>query len=486
MEKDGNNVIFSKITHYAVLFIFPIILSSLTMYLLKGDVIETMHMGREFAFSYPKHPPLTFWLAGSILKTLPINIMVPVLSVLLYIVYFVIIQSSLKFSRYFLEDAKTISMVGISVFVSLFVKHIDFTPDIIITLLSSLVIVSSYEVIKHDKWQNWIALVTFALLAFLTKYQSVVLFAGVALSFLLTKEGCQRLFSKKAFVCSVIFLLLASLYMLYIYTQQTTAVSYAAHRIGNFSFIAPLFTPLAATFVPLVFLLFFFTKSGIVKSFTNFKNRLHTWDFTLVFLLSNTIGFLLVFMIFGYVFEHKVQTRFIFQNIIAFAVLFVYLIEPLIISVSKKKLVFFQVFVVTFAMLAYTFDNIKDNRSILKKKLDVIALKVESSANQPIEYVIQNGRELDVLYASLKAKPFYLRNDQMSYANLLRSINGKNFVLVWENSVNPPKWVVKLQKDFPNLEIGEAISLNSQQRKFFGIKLKMHNISIGYAYLNNE
>jgi hypothetical protein len=191
------NIIANPLFFLGFLFLFLATLDSIFLHSLKEDVVETFFMGMDFTLSYPKHPFVSFWISGAILKIIPQQFIPIIAAFLKYLLFFVIIFYTRVFSqKIFQKNEEILSILATyGVAIALMLKNLDFTPDVFFTTFSTFFIGSTYNLIQKPSTLNYISTCILGWLLFFTKYHAVIVFFGASLPFILTKEGRNTAFS---------------------------------------------------------------------------------------------------------------------------------------------------------------------------------------------------------------------------------------------------------------------------------------------------
>lgn len=468
----------------AIVLIITALVSSALFYLLKIDILETIYMGQVFSWSYLKHPPLSFWFAGRLLN-LPQELILPAATFILYGIYLMITWISYQFSQTIFNNEQLSRFVAFSTFVSLYIKHIDFTPDIAIVLISSLTFLYFYRAFKWNKTSDWALLTVLMIACVLAKYQTLIMFAAMGIGVLCSKLGRERLFSQKALVAILVFTAAIGLFAYYLFTAQSSSLGYAAAVLGTFKFGGTFTRPLAVAFVPILFCLVFFAKPLFKESYQHSKSWIKEGSFEVRFLLFNTIAFFLIWLALCFLFDRRLQTRFMMQNIIVFNLLFCWLLWPSIRTLisNSKKINYFGFTLIGLMMLIRLGDQIHDNNWQAFSEFDKVVAEIHKHTKQPVDVIVQTRRSFDQMYLNFDEQPEVVRADSISTDDLMKKLHSASFILLWESDSGMPEWVTPIQKAFPNLQISDVIHKESPTKSWMGIPLNPHKQNIQFAYL---
>lgn len=448
-----------------------------------GDVYETFYMARDFSLSYPKHPPITFWIVGVLLRMVPNYLLIPMAMIVSYLVIVCIVILTWKLAQEFF-DKNVAYIATFSVMFSLFSRtNISLTPDLFQLLFGTLTVTCSYYVLKNGTWKYWILFVLFALLAFFSKYHTLITIAASGLPFILTECGRKRLRSKKAIVSGVIFFTIVASYLLYASTHHYTSLLYSSNYINRFSgfkvFISAIIT---CSVFPIMLLCLFYNKRLIIKSLKTIKSRN---SFDTVFLLSNSVGFLTTLLMVSFVTIHKASTRYTASNtvfiILATIYLFYYAFENIDISSKKfKYIIHVLLFTIVIGVALFFFmDNRGDYRDLRVRFVKEIRTNVQKN----VDYLIYDEGLCNQTYTLFSEKPHVIDVQYTSQEEMAKAVRNKTFILIWNPNSGIPQWVKDLQVSYPQMVIASPIFLDSEQKFIMGLKRTRYTLDFQYAYV---
>ncbi|MCV6611579.1 MAG: glycosyltransferase family 39 protein [Amphritea sp.] len=456
-------------------------------YLLKGDIIETFHMGRELSLFYPKHPPVTFWLTGGVLQLVPMDLLLPAATLILYAGYAFVAYMAWKFSRLYFDDDRICVLISFAVGLSLFTKFIYLTPDYMVLVLSPLLAWSFYKAVTEDRLWDWLWVAVLALLLFFSKYQAVVTFCTLALVLLLTAQGRACFRSKHFWYAVTVVLAVVGPYLAHLLQQEVAAVSYAQSGAGMqkvFHLKGAWSAPLAAAFLPLLFCIIFFSFKKLRVGFCAFFADLKAGSFNIAFLLINSIGYWGVWLVFCVAFEHELQSRFIIMNVIFFNILIFIWAKPLISTLSDRKLRLTIGTLTVLSAAAFVINVYKDNNWQEVGLFETAYSQIRQEVGEEIDYMVVNHRALDTFYTAFDEKPRFIVMDYADKAAIYSEMSGQTVLFMWREKDGPePDWIAELQARYPQLSAMHTVDLQAQGNRVLGVRFRDAKFHIHYMYL---
>ncbi|CAA0110228.1 Uncharacterised protein [BD1-7 clade bacterium] len=467
------------------------LVSVVSCYMLQGDIIETYYFGRDFALFYPKHPPVTFWFAGALLRVLPSEALLVVSPIIAYSGYVFIAYLGWKFSEYYLTDLRSRALVVVSICLALFSKQIWFTPDLMAIVLSSLMLWYFYLAIKKDQLTHWLLFALCALLFFFSKYQAIISFIALFATMVLTEQGRSRFRSPRFWAIVVLCAAVLIPYLIYMFTRDVSSLDYAqntAKKFKDFSVTKGLVTPLSVAFLPVLLALVFFSKDKIKQGFCAYKQEAKKGSFDTVFLLINSFGFLFIWGIFCAVFNHKLQTRFTIQNIIPFTILFFLIFQTSITAIKDKHLKVTLTVLISVAFIVFAAKTIKLNRWTQVEQREQAYEQIKKEIPQSIDYIVSNNRsyDTDTLYVAFDEKPRVRIFSYIAEDTVYDEVEGKTVILLWKGDKDP-EWVARFKARYPALSAVHRISLKGEKDSLLGvIPVKSKAFVVSYAYMTSD
>ncbi|MES2677860.1 MAG: glycosyltransferase family 39 protein [Pseudomonadota bacterium] len=472
----------SNKVYLALLVLFTSLIYILLKKVEHEDVYETLYFSKEFTLNYLKHPPVTFWITHLIVDNIPSAYFVLTTYIFVVVIKLIVVFLSWQLSKEILANQNLQNLVAISMTIALFSRFdIKFTPDIFQLLFGALFISASYYVLKYGHWQYWCLLTLFALLAVLTKYHMAIMILASGIPFIATSQGRQRIFSKNFVLSALAFITIASFY---IYNANNAGTSTSWHPVSDKSLQSPKAFFGAIFFgglFPIGLIILYFQKDLLKKSLSYFnQDKLNTY-----FLLSNSLGFLILFLTFRIITQYNISQRYTLSNIVITALTIIYIFQHFFakIDFSAHKFkrivqIFCAVVLLVFGLRIYFSDYPGEY-----KIYNLAASQIQQATNVRIDFLIQSNRSFDKVYASFQDKPYVIGYENIKEEDLIAKIKNHNFVLLWAPSEQLPQWVVDLQKQFPDLQISQPIILASEPKTYIGKLFKKHQLAIQYAYL---
>ncbi len=440
------------------LFLFLATLDSIFLHSLMPDVVETFFMGMDFTLSYPKHPFVSFWISGAILKIIPQQFIPIIAPFLKYALFFVITFYTWVFSKKIFKEKLLNILATYGVAVALMLKNLDFTPDIFFATFSAFFIGSTYNLIQKPSVLNYISTCILGWLLFFTKYHAVIVFLGAFLPFLFTKEGRNVAFSIRSSLFAPIFLAPIVCYIIYAHQHNFPSIPYASapvnynifkqtgniiHPLNTFPILILLLIPQARRSI----------KSSILESILSLKTR----DFTMIFLLSNSIVFFVSFLIVSYTFNHHASIRYFLSNIIFFQCFTLYFFKDAflqtIYSRITKNIVLSSLVICSVIIIL---DNPHKNHIALSKTNKELTQYIEEKTEGKFEAMVEFNREFDKTYPYFTKKLYVYDENTNSREIMRKTLSNKNFIMIWK-----PDWkyslpydtLKKYKMEFPNHKI---------------------------------
>lgn len=456
-------------------------------YLLKGDIVETFHMGRELSLFYPKHPPVSFWLAGGVLQLVPMDLLLPVGTLILYSGYGFVAYMAWKFSRLYFDDDRICALVSFAVGLSVFTKFIYLTPDFMVLILSPLLIWSFYKAVTEDALKDWLWVAVLTLLLFFSKYQAIITFVTLALVLVLTSQG-RAAFRSRHFWCAVaVVLALVGPYLGYLLFQEVAALSYAQTGAGMqkaFHLKGALLAPLAVAFLPLILCIIFPSLKKIKAGCCGFWGDLRAGSFNTAFLLINSLGYWGVWFVFCVVFEHELQSRFLIMNAIFFNILVFVWAKPLVSELSDRKLRVSLSVLTVLSATAFVVNVYKDNNWQESRLFDAAYQQIQQQVGEDVDYMVVNHRALDTFYASFNEKPRFIVMDYADKNAIYTEMAGQTVLFMWrEKDGAESDWIAELRGRYPELSPVYTLDLQANGNQILGVRLKDARFHIHYMYM---
>jgi hypothetical protein len=454
------NILTNPLFFLGFLFLFLATLDAIFLHSLKEDVIETFFMGMEFTISYPKHPFVSFWVSGAILKIIPQQLIPIIAPLLKYALFFAITFYTMVFSKkIFQKNEEILSILATyGVAVALMLKNLDFTPDIFFTTFAAFFIGSTYNLIQKPSTLNYISTCILGWLLFFTKYHAVIVFFGASLPFILTKEGRNTAFSLKSSLFAPIFLAPIACYITYAHQHNFPSIAYASEPVSAnfFKQIGNIVHPLN-TFPILILLLIPQVRSSVKSSISKSILSLKTQNFNIIFLLSNSIVFFIAFLILSYTFNHHASIRYFLSNVIFFQCFTLYLFKNAFLQATHSRLA--KNIIISSLVICSTIiilDNPHKNNIALSKTNKELTQYIEEKTQGNFEVMVEFNRKFDKTYPYFTKKLYIYDENTNSREIMRKTLADKNFIMVWEPDWKyslPYNTLKKYKWEFPNHKI---------------------------------
>ncbi len=217
---------------------------------LPHDTLEGITWGLQWQLGYHKHPYLTAWLSAAVFKLFhsadwSIYLLAQVVnSVTFFAVW--------RLARHLLPRAHALIAALILDGVLFYnINSFNLTPDTLQSPLWALATLFFYRALIQQKIYDWLLTALFLGLSVITKYQ-VILLLIVMLSLCLCDKQARLSFKHAGiYWAMVLFLLLISPHLWWLYQHDFIALTYAAHASAEYTHTN---TALGHLFYPLLFL----------------------------------------------------------------------------------------------------------------------------------------------------------------------------------------------------------------------------------------
>ncbi len=197
-----------------------------------ADSMEAIVWGDLLSFGTNKHPPLSGWLAGSFHHLFgDTNLGIYILGNLCVIIGLIYVY---KLAKFFLDEEKAIcsSLILTPSFYYTFQMFYDnFNCNILLMAFWPMLIYYFHKLIKFNKIQDWILFGILSGLAFLAKYQVVILFIFMFL-YLITCE-IKLLKQKRVYLSVLIGFLVILPHIIWLYNTDFFSLLYFVDRTSS-------------------------------------------------------------------------------------------------------------------------------------------------------------------------------------------------------------------------------------------------------------
>jgi hypothetical protein len=227
-------------------------------------------------------------------------------------------------------------------------------------------------------------------------------------------------------------------------------VNYNLKQIGNI--IHPL-----NTFPILILLLIPQVRKNIKTSLLESILSLKTRDFTMIFLLLNSIVFFVSFLILSFIFNHHASIRYFLSNIIFFQCFTLYFFKDAFLQTIYSRLTKnVIIFSLSISSVIIIYDNFYKNHIALSKANKELTQYIEEKTQDNFEAMVEFNREFDQTYPYFTKKLYVYDENTNSREIMRKTLSDKNFIMVWK-----PDWkyslpydaLKKYKMEFPNHKI---------------------------------
>jgi hypothetical protein len=466
---------------------------------LTNDTAETLYMGRNLSFYYPKHPFISFWLSHFIENISTHHYLGLWICFFRYCVFSLIIIYSYNFAKLFFSKSENfiLFLYTLSLALLFATKPTEFTPDLFFGVFSILYISSTYKLLCNDTNLNRFLSIFYLLLLFFTKFQAIVVFAASSIPFLFSIRGRKILLQYKTILYIAVFLIPLIIYFTYSISNpdQISSIYYGLKQKDSRVFFKIFYKIILGFFwcYNIFAFVLVISNSKVLKSvifkLKNIKITKSILDnnneesFKILFLFSNSIIFLIFLIILMIRYKPDGPLRYVFSSA-PFISLFVFYyfkesFNLLTKSFKKIIIIFFVIFI--FFQLRFIIKSIHKNQQNAVYK--EVAKNFEFADNSPnlddFSHILQSGRQFDKLYLFLSQKKIFIDKVNYSDDQIYKILENKNFIIIWYNQ--KPDFVNNYIKYFSdlgykttpiktiNLQIKRTFNFNSQNISVDGV-----------------
>ena len=220
------------------------LLPTLLRYDLPLDSIEAISWGEAWQFGYIKHPPLSAWMAESMVQIFPeqmwaIYFLAQICLALTFI-------ATWKLAKDFLPRQQALMSILLLECIYYYnFTAIEFNANIALLPLWAWVTLYAWKITKNpDCLKNWLILAALSALALLAKYYAVMLFGGIFLLFFYDKKLRQTLLKLPPYLFGILLILLISPHIFWLIENDFVTFSYAKSRaVSEYHFYNHLLNP---------------------------------------------------------------------------------------------------------------------------------------------------------------------------------------------------------------------------------------------------
>ncbi len=197
------NLSYEKKALYVFIIVNILVWSGLGLIrsVLPTDALECIYWGGLHDFGTPKHPPLCGWITYTVYSIFKTDFSIYLMSQLFVLAGIWYIY---KLAQIFLDENKailaTIMMEGCWAY-NYITGYYGFNPDVILLCILPIMTYIFYQCITNNKTSDWIKLGIIVGIAFLNKYQTVLILSAMFLWALIFK---REVFKQKTFYISVL------------------------------------------------------------------------------------------------------------------------------------------------------------------------------------------------------------------------------------------------------------------------------------------
>lgn len=209
------------ITHIVLWSILPLLREILPI-----DASECIIWGSYIDFGTNKHPPLAGWLAYFVYSIFKSDFSIYLLGQLFIGAGFIYIY---KIGKLFFSDIKAlfaVLLLEISYIYTYMGIYEGFNPNFLLLFFLPFLTYYFYKCIHEDGLKNWIILGLGYGLAFIGKYQTIMLFASMLTYLVCTKNGRTQFKKKEIYIAGIIALLCILPHFTWLYNHDLFSLNY--------------------------------------------------------------------------------------------------------------------------------------------------------------------------------------------------------------------------------------------------------------------
>jgi 4-amino-4-deoxy-L-arabinose transferase-like glycosyltransferase len=217
---------------------------------LRLDVAEAMAFGPEFLLTYPKHPPLSFWLTAMAAKAGPFR----------YAIVFALGPLFATFAHYVLarfaarlfspQAGLLVMLLGVASSFATYLT-IQFNHNVALMPFWALTIVLAYAAFENNRLRDWIGLGLIVGLGVWAKYALALLCLPLLLAFLIVPQWRAHLKSFGPYLSFLVFVMITAPHFVAAFKQGGGTFSYAV-RAYNDNFMLRVQSALLITYVTIL------------------------------------------------------------------------------------------------------------------------------------------------------------------------------------------------------------------------------------------
>lgn len=196
------------------------------------DCVEAISWGRNFAFGYNKHPPLSGWLAYFVFNSYKSDLSIYILSQICIIAtyyYIYLISQEIGFDR----NKKYLSILLLFGSFYFTFASPEFNVNVLLLPFWNGFIYHSYIAIIEKKYNHFILVAIFSALCILSKYIGALIVISICIYIILNKSTWHIFKSKYLYIGFVIFVTIISPHTYWLFENDFITFRYALKR-GDF------------------------------------------------------------------------------------------------------------------------------------------------------------------------------------------------------------------------------------------------------------
>lgn len=402
------------------------------------DIVETFFMGNEFTISYPKHPFISFWIAGFIFQFIPQSAIMITSLILQFALYIFLCYFTFRITKILKPDGISAYAPACLLACIFAVKHIQFTPDFFCLLFSTLFIWRTYLLLQNQCHKNYITVVALGVILFLTKYQAVLIYLSALLPFLLTKEGRKITVMKRSIFYGIAMISCIAVYLLYGFSHGVTSLKYAVcydrFRISNT--------------IPYIII-------ALLLGYKIYEMRGKLQNLNGIFIVSNGYGYYIITLAMCIMLQNGTSVRFFIVNLPFICIFLVYLFGHDISKINSKLKTIFIVLIITLCFVQGVYKSIDLNSNSRLLAHRHLTDYLNSVIGYRYDAVVQYNREFDYIYPHLEKKIRMVSLEMFTANEVAKMLRGEDFLVlaIPDQLGNMPLYVNEIERSLPEYQV---------------------------------
>ena len=420
-KKNINKVFYLFIFSHLLLWTLIPSLSNVNLPL---DTIEALAWGSNLDWGYDKHPPFSAFIINLIYIIFKTNDWA----------YYLLSQLCVIIGLYFVwELSKEFFSNRIFSFLSVVVlETIVFfnytTPEFNVYVcqlpLKAALIYFFWKGLNNTKSTNWILIGILSALGVLTHYSFIFIILSLFICFVIIVKKNKKTI-KNFFISFVIFLIILSPHIFWLFDNNFEAIKYALNRsnVENKDLFDHILNPVFFISKQLGMLMLFFITFLSILSFKKLKKiKLNLNNKKEVFLLSISLLPILIVFIVSFVTGAKIRTMWLSTFYLFFGILFFYFLKNFINLKKTKNFIYVVSFLFLLSPLTYFYVSLSNDTKRTdfpgKEIANLVQTKWDNNFINEIKIVVGDEWSAGNLSYHLYSRPTWINDLQNRTSNI--------------------------------------------------------------------